>query len=404
MKETGRGGDNAGKESRVVACVVHVITLLEWGGAQENTLYTVASLDPSRFERVLVAGKGGMLDSRAAGIPGCRFRRVDSLVREIRPSFDLRAFLALRTILREERKRTGGLPLIVHTHSSKAGILGRAAARAAGAEVVVHSIHGFGFHDAQPLPLRKFLVGLERLASRWTDAFIAVSGENIRLGVREKILSADRVRLIRSGFDTGRFLAGSRERGRRLLGIPDGVPVVGTVAPFKPQKAPLDFVEVARRVLRRVPAARFVMIGDGELRPAVERAVAASKMEASFLLPGWRDEVPDLMRAFDVFLLTSRWEGLPKVVPQALLAGVPVVATAVDGTREILDDGVDGYLAPPGDVEALARRVSDLLAGKAALDPLFKRDRLLREFDQAEMVRAQERLYEELLAQKGVGI
>jgi glycosyltransferase involved in cell wall biosynthesis len=380
---------------------VHIITLLEWGGAQENTLFTVGALDPRRFDRVLVAGKGGMLDPRAAAIPGCRFRQVDSLVREIRPAQDARAFLSLRAILRQEKERAGGLPLVVHTHSSKAGILGRAAARAAGADVVVHSIHGFGFHDSQSPPLRRLLVGLERAASRWTDAFVAVSEENVRQGVREKILSAERARVIRSGFDTARFLAGSRERGRRLLGIPEGVPVVGTIAPFKPQKAPLDFVEAARRVRGEFPAARFVMVGDGELRPKVEQAIAGGSLAGNFLLAGWREEIPDLLRAFDVFLLTSLWEGLPKVVPQALLSGVPVVATAVDGTREIVDDGVDGFLAPPGDVPALARRVSDLLAGKAALSPLFKRDRLVREFDQREMVRAQERLYEELLDGKG---
>jgi glycosyltransferase involved in cell wall biosynthesis len=385
------------------AVVAHIITLLEWGGAQENTLFTVGALDPRRFERVLIAGKGGMLDSRAAAIQGCGFRQVDSLVREIRPALDARAFLSLRAILRQEKERAGGLPLVVHTHSSKAGILGRAAARAAGAEAVVHSIHGFGFHDSQSPPLRRFLVGLERAASRWTDAFIAVSEENVRIGVREKILSAERVRLIRSGFDTARFLTGSRERGRRLLGIPEGVPVVGTIAVLKPQKAPLDFVEVARRVRERIPAARFVMIGDGELRPKVEQAAAKGLQGGSFLLAGWREEIPDLLRAFDVFLLTSRWEGLPKVVPQALLSGVPVVATAVDGTREIVEDGVDGFLAPPGDVEALARRVADLLSGRAVLNPLFKRDRLLREFDQREMVRAQERLYEELLAGKAKG-
>ncbi len=401
MKEKGAGiGASAGGGRRRTR-VVHIITLLEWGGAQENTLYTVSSLDPSSYDRVLVSGKGGMLDGRAASIPGLRVLAAESLAREIRPLADLRAFLELRSILRDEKKRAGGAPLVVHTHSSKAGILGRAAARAAGADVVVHSIHGFGFNDTQPPALRRLLVGMERAVSRWTDAFIAVSAENIRLGVREGILPAGKARVIRSGFDTGRFLAGSRERGRRLLGIPEGVPVVGTVAPFKPQKAPLDFVETARRVHGVVPASRFVMVGDGALRPAVERAVAAAGLEGSFLLPGWREEVPDLMRAFDVFLLTSLWEGLPKVVPQALLSGVPVVATAVDGTREIVDDGVDGFLAPPGDVETLCRRVCAILSGEVPIDPRRKRDRLLREFDQAEMVRAQERLYEELLAEKG---
>ena len=391
----------SGEGARPIASVVHIITLLEWGGAQENTLYTVGELDPARYERSLLSGRGGMLDSAAEKIAGCRFRRVDSLVREIRPLRDLRALASLTVLLREEKRRIRGVPLIVHTHSSKAGILGRAAARAAGADVIIHSLHGFGFHDGQPPAVTKFFVGLERLSSRWTDMFVAVSEENIRLGVREKIFPRDRCRLIRSGFDTGRFTSGSREEGRRLLDIPGDVPVVGTVAVFKPQKAPHDFVEVARRVAAEVPNAWFVMVGDGELRPEVERALAKASLDVRFRMTGWRREIPDLLRAFDVFLLTSRWEGLPKVVPQALISGVPVVATAVDGTREIVDDGKDGFLCPPGDVEGLATRVLSVLAGASRLDPSYKRDRLLEEFDQAEMVRAQERLYEELLARKG---
>ncbi len=391
-----------GKGDRPLATVVHVITALEWGGAQENTLHTLASLDPRRFDRVLVSGRGGMLDGAADGISGCRIRRVDSLVREIRPLTDLRAFTSLRTILVEEKRRAGGAALIVHTHSSKAGVLGRAAARAARADVVVHSVHGFGFHDGQPGLVRRSFVALERAASRWTDAFVAVSRENIRLGVAEKIFSEDRCRLIRSGFDTRRFAAGSREKGRRLLGVPDDVPLVGTVAVFKPQKAPLDFVETARRVAAGVANVRFAMVGDGPLRPRVERLLARESLAERFCMAGWRPEIPDLLRAFDVFVLTSRWEGLPKVVPQALIAGVPVVATAVDGTREIVDDGRDGFLCRPGDVATIADRVAAILLGEAGLTPFYKRDRLMEEFDQAAMVRAQERLYEDLLLRKGV--
>ena len=388
--------------SRKRARVVHAITLLEWGGAQENTLATVRGLSPERFDRVLVSGRGGVLDAAAASISGVRFRQVDSLVREIRPADDFRAFQALSSVFREEKRMAAGDPLVVHTHSSKAGILGRAAARRAGADLIIHSIHGFGFHDGQAGPVRRSLIGLERMAARWTDAFVAVSEENIRLGVREGIFSADRCRLIRSGFETERFLRGSREAGRRLLGIPPDVPVIGTVAVFKPQKAPLDFVEVARRVATQVPEARFVMVGEGELRPEVERAVEAASLGGRFFFPGWRAEVPDLLRAFDLFLLTSRWEGLPKVVPQALIAGVPVVATAVDGTREIVDDGVDGFLCRPGDVSGMAARVVEVLSGSSGIAPGFKRDRLLREFCQEAMVRAQEALYAELLARKGV--
>jgi glycosyltransferase involved in cell wall biosynthesis len=394
--------EDASGAKRPKVRVVHVITLLELGGAQENTLITVEGLDPERFDRVLIAGRGGRLDPEAARLSGCRFLQVDSLVREIRPAKDAAAFVTLRAALAEEKRRAGGAPLIVHTHSSKAGILGRAAARAAGADVVIHSIHGFGYHDGQPAPVRAFFIGLERGGARWTDAFVAVSEENIRRGIRDGILTRDCCRLIRSGFDTARFLRGSREAGRRLLGVPEGTPVVGTVAVFKRQKAPFDFVETARGVAAAVPDVRFAMIGDGDLRAAVERRLAETGLAGRFLLTGWRREIPDLLKAFDVFLLTSRWEGLPKVVPQALLAGVPVVATAVDGTREIVDDGVDGFLVPPGDTAAMSRRVAEVLTGKARLDPAFKRDRIVREFDHAAMVRAQERLYAELLARKEV--
>lgn len=390
-----------GERNRTIASVVHIITQLEWGGAQENTLYTVSELDPARYDPSLLSGRGGMFDPAAERIPGCRFRHVDSLVREIRPLRDVRALASLTVLLREEKRRSRETPLIVHTHSSKAGILGRMAARAAGADIIIHSLHGFGFHDGQPSVVRNFFVGLERMASRWTDMFIAVSEENIRCGVQEGIFARDRCRLIRSGFDTRRFTSGSREEGRRLLDIPGDVPVVGTVAVFKPQKAPHDFVEVARRVATGVPNAWFVMVGDGDLRPEVERALENASLRTRFRLTGWRREVPDLLRAFDVFLLTSRWEGLPKVVPQALIAGVPVVATAVDGTREIVDDGKDGFLCRPGDVETMAARVRSVLARTSRLDPSYKRDRLLGEFDQAEMVRSQERLYEELLVRKG---
>ncbi len=380
--------------------VLHVITRLDWGGAQENTLCTVGSLDREKFEPILSSGTGGMLDADAASIPGCRWFPVPTLVRELNPVADARAYFALLRVIRS-LKAESRAPIVVHTHSSKAGILGRLAARAAGGCAVVHTVHGFGFHGGQSAFRRFLYVGLERIAASGTDAFVAVSEENIRTGVRERIFTRDGCRLIRSGFDTGRFLDGERRRGRALLGLPDDVPVVGTVAVFKPQKSPLDFVEAARRIAGRFPEAHFVMVGDGELRPSVERAIREAGLSGRFVLAGWRGEVPDLLCAFDVFLLTSRWEGLPKVVPQALIAGIPVVATAADGTSEIVDEGIDGFLAKPGDVGTLAARVLSILDGTGGLRPGFKRERLLREFDEVEMVRAQERLYLDITESKG---
>ena len=383
------------------ARVVHVITLLEWGGAQENTLYTVGHLDPERFERVLVAGPGGMLDPEARSLADVRYLTVPALAREVRPARDLRAFFALRSLFREEKRTAGGRPLIVHTHSSKAGILGRAAARAAGADVILHTIHGYGFNDTQPAAVNVFYKRLERLAAGWTDSLIAVSHENARTGARERIFPPEKCRVIRSGFDTAVFFRGSRAAGRKLIGVEESVPLVGTIAVFKPQKAPADFVEVARLVASKVPDARFVMVGDGDMRAGVERKISSAGLSGRFHMMGWRPEIPDLLAAFDVFLLTSRWEGLPKVVPQALIAGTPVVATGVDGTGEVVDDGRDGFLAKPGDVESMAGKVVGLLSGGRLPGVPGKRDRLAREFDRDGMVRAQEQLYGELLGRKG---
>ena len=296
----------------------------------------------------------------------------------------------------------GGDPLVVHTHSSKAGILGRAAARAAGADAVVHSIHGFGFHDGQSKPTHALYVGLERMASRWTDAFVAVSEENIRTGVQEGIFRRERCRLIRSGFDTARFLAGSRAAGRKILGIPEGVPVVGTVAVFKPQKAPLDFVETARRVASEIPDSRFVMVGDGEMRGETERAVCRDRDVGSLFVPRLASRGPGP-------------DGGLRRVPSHFPVGRPSEGGAAGADRRVPGGG-DGGRRDPGDRRSRGgwrarpsggRRVpspaasSDILAGRLPLDAAKKRERLVREFDQDEMVRAQERLYAEILAGKG---
>lgn len=389
-----------GREATGRPKVVHIITKLEWGGAQENTLFTVSSLDPARFEKVLIVGRGGLLDDRATSTPGVRTIFVPSLVRELNPFVDLRAYRELRAILLAEKLSASG-PLVVHTHSSKAGILGRAAAVAVGAEVVVHSIHGFGFHDFQNPIVRRIYVALERHASKGTDVFVAVARESVARGVREGIFEESRCRVIRSGFDTRRFIAGDRAVGRRLLGVPDGVPLVGTVAVFKAQKAPLDFVAAARKIADEIPGVHFAMVGEGELLGVAKDVVAAAGLADRFRFPGWRSEIPDLLSAFDLFLLTSLWEGLPKVVPQALIAGVPVVATAVNGTAEAIVDGVDGILVPPADSVAVARAACDILSGRRSLTPGVRREEFISEFDENLMVSAQESLYLEILSRKG---
>jgi len=375
--------------------ICHIITKLELGGAQQNTLFTVAHLDPSRFRPILVAGEPGLLDGEARALAQVEFHQVPSLVRAIRPWSDLRALVALTCLLRRLQ------PAIVHTHSSKAGILGRLAAWLAGVPIIVHSIHGFGFARYQSAAVRRALVALECLAAKVTTRLFAVSEANRRLGVALGLFPEDRCVVIRSGVDLAaiRRTAVDTTAKKRELGLEPGRPVVGMVAPMKPQKAPLDFVRVAAQVAARKSDTQFLFVGDGELRGAVEAEIARFGLAQSVRLAGWRRDVPAIMRCLDVFVLTSRWEGLPRVYLEALASGVPVVGTRVDGAAEVVRDGVNGYLVAPGDVPGLADRVLWLLANPAAAADMGRRgESLPQEFDIHHMVRRQEEEYTHLLA------
>lgn len=370
------------------ATVLHVITRLELGGAQRNTLYTVAHLDRARFRPALAWGPGERLDGEAEVLGDVELRPVPKLVRAIRPLADMAAFRHLREIIRELR------PAIVHTHSSKAGVLGRLAARRERVPIIVHTVHGFGFTPLQPPPLRATLVALERRVARWTDHFVVVSRVNLDHGVRLRLLDPERTTVIRSGIQLKRYdepKGGSALRAR--LAVPDGAVLVTQVGNFKPQKAPLDFVRMAARVVKEAPGTRFLMVGDGPLRDRAEELARELGIAADVCFPGWLDEVPAVWAATDIAVLTSHHEGLPRALVEALAAGVPVVATAVDGNVEVVRDGENGYLVPRGQVAAMSQRVVELVLDPALRRQLAATPRRLDEFDIDAMVRRQEELY-----------
>jgi len=249
--------------------------------------------------------------------------------------------------------------------------------------------------------VRKFFIGLERLAGRLSQALVAVSYANWEEAVRLGLARPGQIRVIRSGIALQDFRPRPFDRlgKRRELGISLDSPLVIMVACLKPQKSPLDFARLAARVLKEAPEAEFALAGDGELRPQLERLAAKLGIRDRFHLLGWRRDVPELMWASDLLVLTSLWEGLPRVYPEAMAAGLPVVGTRVDGAAEAVKDGENGYLFEPGDLAGMAAAVIALLrdpekrqrlgeAGRAAVD----------EFDIERLVPAQEALYEELLA------
>jgi glycosyltransferase involved in cell wall biosynthesis len=385
------------------ATVVHVITELELGGAQEITLFSCRHLDRRRYDVHLITGRGGMLDDEAASIPELDLAFEDDLVREVSPVRDFRCLRSLTRRLRAIRERSRQ-PMIVHTHSSKAGILGRWAAFVAGAAVRVHGIHGFGFHPGQRWPVRTVLQVVEQLTAKITHGFCAVSEANLELARNLGLLRGEKPAiLLPSGIEPSQYepRAGEREAVRAEIGVSPSTPLVGMIACLKPQKAPVAFVDVAARVAGRHPAAHFFIAGDGALRASVEERIERTGLRSTFHLLGWRRDVRRLLGAADVLVLTSLWEGLPRVTMQAMAAGKPMVATRVDGTPEAIRDGYNGFLVEPNDIAGFAEQVSRLVG-----DPELARTmgenarRRVEEFRADSMLRRLEAFYDELLARR----
>ncbi len=383
--------------------VLHIITRLIVGGAQENTMLTAAMLDPERYDVDVVSGpqtgpEGSLIEEvRARGVS---LTIEPSLVREVDPAKDLRALWALYRRIRRRRYA------LVHTHSGKAGMLGRWAAWLAGrgrsrTPVIVHTVHGWSHHKGQHPLVRRVFMLLERLTARITDKLIVVSPLNTEKGLRDGIARPETYVTIRSGIDLERFRNPVRrcEVVRAELGIPVDALVVGTVTRLSAQKAPLDFVTAAALVMQDFPGVHFVIVGDGPLRQDVEDAVADAGLTGRMHLTGLRRDVPDLMHSFDIFALTSLWEGLPRVLPQAMAAGLPIVATAADGNAEAVRPGVNGLLTPPGEPKALAAALEQILADPDMAERMGEAGAAMAEpFGAQRMVDQIEALYEQLLS------
>jgi glycosyltransferase involved in cell wall biosynthesis len=297
---------------------------------------------------------------------------------------------------------------LVHTHSSKAGILGRLAARRAGVPCVVHTVHGWGFHEHMSPPKRALYVGLEKRALRWTDRLVSVSNETTRVGLAAGIGRAADYTLIRSGIPLDRFGPDAERRRvmRAELGYADDDVVIISVGRLSAQKNPMDFVELAERLAEAAPRAKFLYVGDGPLRGEVEARLAGGTVADRVRLAGLRRDVPDLMRASDLFVLTSLWEGLPRVAPQALATGLPVFAYDVAGTREIVRNGENGALVAPRDVGALVERLIPLATEPSRLRELSERTvaGFDRSFSEDAMIAALEQLYDGLIAEKSARV
>lgn len=372
--------------------VLLLITHLDPGGAQETVLLLAQGLPAYGFD-VVVAGRPGSETDRLeeSGIP---YIPVDELFRPVSMRQDALAFRAIHRILRDERVD------IVHTHSSKAGVLGRIAARLHRVPGIVHTSHGLPVNPDMTRGERTVLLMAERVSARASHRIVAVSHSTERELLDLKLGRRGQIVVIPSGVDIGRFASANRTEARRLLEVPDDALVVGWVGRHFDQKRPQHIVEVARRVIQRVPGSVAVMIGDG---PMLEDTRAAADDEPRIRVLGHCADVDRVYVGFDVFLLASAWEGLPRTVLEAQAAGVPVVATDVNGVREAVRHGETGLLAPLGRLGDLADQVCYLLENEAERERFSRNARqgIGTDFSENHTVEATAKLYRELLAKAG---
>jgi glycosyltransferase involved in cell wall biosynthesis len=380
--------------------VLHIITRFILGGAQENTLLTVFGLrDSPRYEPLLATGpaegpEGSLLDrARSSGIVPII---IPELVREISPFTDYAALKVLRALIRKTK------PVIVHTHSSKAGILGREAAWREHVPIIVHTIHGPPFHAREKFWKNTLYTWLERREAKRSSVLISVADAMTRQYLDRRIGRLEQYVTIRSGMEIEPFLKPyDKALVRKRLSIPQNAFVIAKIARIAPLKGHEDLLKAVSQVRRTHPEAHLLLIGDGELRSQITSLASNLGLSDSLTFTGLvpPSDIPELLGAADCLVHASYREGLPRAVVQAMLSGLPVAAYALDGTPEVVEDGKTGFLVPAGDISALAAAITGIISDPAAASAMGAagRRRVSGEFSWITMVQRIEALYDRLL-------
>jgi glycosyltransferase involved in cell wall biosynthesis len=345
--------------------MLHIITRLVRGGADENTFFTCRGLDKRRYVVDLAVGAGAEIE--AFGDPeDITLHRIPELVRDPHPIKDLIALVRLAGVIRRGRYQ------IVHTHTAKAGFLGRVAAALAGTPIVIHTVHGVTFHDHLPAPLRLFYLLLERVAGRFTHQFVTVGEDVRRIYESSGIGRGVPYETIYSGMPLDDYLkAGemapeARERIRASFGFGPGHVVAAMAAQLEARKGHVYLFESVARLRQRYPELRVLLLGHGELRESLEWQCRARGIDDIVVFAGHREDLPGVLAACDISVLTSLWEGLPRVLVQSAAAGRPIVTFDVEGAWEVVREGRNGFIVPSRDVDALTERLETLVRDRAA--------------------------------------
>lgn len=371
--------------------VLHIITRMIVGGAQENTLLSVEGLDRlPEFDVTLASG----VDDGPEGDLLTRARRTTDLViirelgRSINPFSDLVALVKIYRLAKAGRYH------IVHTHSSKAGVLGRLAAGAAGTPIVVHTLHSLVFHDYQPWWQNRLLRLVKRALVPLTHHYISVSRIIAEKAVEAGVGTADRYSIVYSGMELDWYLDArpDAEAVRREFGIPVNALVIGKIARLFELKGHDQLFDAAPAVVERFPDVRFLLVGDGVLQDHLRRRARELGIERNVVFAGLveRERIAEMLSAMDVLVHTSLREGIARVLPQALAMGKPCVSFAIDGAPEVVIPGRTGELVDAGDTAGLVTALCHLLGdpelrarlgsgGRRLVDPMYRAETMVDE-------------------------
>jgi glycosyltransferase involved in cell wall biosynthesis len=387
LEEKSRGG----VLSRIK--ILYIITLSEQGGAQKIVYHIASGLDPQEFDITVACAPGGELVNWLSNLhQDIKIVEIPELKRNISPFNDLKAFLILYALMKKNSYH------IVHCHSSKAGVLGRMAAWKAGVPKIIFTVHGWGINEYQSRIVRFLYTWAERFAGVCSTKVVCVSEADLLKARSLKLVTGDKLSVIYNGLPLPETRDGLL---RRELGIGNKDTIIGTVARLAPQKDPLFLLEVAALMVNHDNKITgegrlcFVLIGDGPLRSECEQFINNKGLKRSVFLLGTREEAAELVQDFDIFVLFSRWEGLPLTIIEAMLAGRPVVANAVGGVGELVVHQETGLLINKLDVNEAEKALLNLISdpGKRLSMGYAGRQRALDLFNVDKMVGKYRELY-----------
>jgi glycosyltransferase involved in cell wall biosynthesis len=379
--------------------VLEIITLFSIGGATETVISIASGLKNKSLEVDIIAGpnvelEGDMYDE--SNKLGLNVITIPTLKREIHPLYDLITIVNLFRIIKK------GKYTVVHTHSSKAGILGRWAAWMAGCKSIVHTVHGWGFNDSQNLTMKTVIVFLEKVTAIITTKIVCVTSLDIEKGIKKGIGHRNQYTIIRSGIDLKKYLNGTISKNiiRKSLNINDNEFVIGTVTRFSLQKSPLDTILSFSDVINKgYKHAKLIMVGDGPLLNDSKILTQKLSLTEKIIFTGIRTDIPEILKSLDVFVLSSLWEGLPRVIIQAMASGIPVIATNIDGNSEIIKNGISGILTEPKQPIQMSDAIIHLIENpNDRVNFVENAKQHLIEFDENKMVEETQILYQKLIS------